>query len=261
MIEKALDLYLPKADEHPAIIHEAMRYSVMDGGKRIRPVLTLAVNELFGGMVEEAILPACAIELIHSYSLVHDDLPTLDNDDLRRGKPSCHKKYGEAIALLTGDALLTFAFQLLGQMEDSAKSARLAHEISKAAGTSGMIGGQVLDIQAMASEIKLPQLDDINARKTGELIKVSCLAGAVVGGASEEEEMRILRFGEYLGFAFQVVDDIIDRDGCLRFMSEREARAKAQMLTDKAKTELAIFRKETSEILCLIADAILDRKH
>ncbi len=258
-IEKALDFYLPKLN-HPPVIHEAIRYAVMGNGKRIRPVLTLAVNELFHGRAEDAILPACAIELIHSYSLVHDDLPCLDNDDIRRGKPSCHKQYGEALALLTGDALLTLAFQLLAQIEDAEISKRLSFEIANAAGTLGMIGGQVLDIQANTGSITLDQLNDINARKTGELFKASCLAGAISAHASEEEELRILRFGEYLGFAFQVVDDIIDGDGYLRFMNKEEALEKARILTEKAKNELSIFKEEAAEVLFLIADTVLNRK-
>jgi len=258
-IQKALDAYLPKADTYPPLIHEAMRYSVLGDGKRIRPVLTLAVNEMLGGGDGQAMIPACAIEFIHSYSLVHDDLPFMDNDDIRRGKPSCHKKYGEAVALLAGDALLTYAFQLLGTLEFSERSARLIREIAMAAGTTGMIGGQLLDIQSGKNRSNLEVLDDINRRKTGQLIKVSCLAGALVGGASPEQESRILRFGEYLGFAFQVVDDIIDGNGYLFFMNEQEARKKAEMLVDKAKDELSVF-KTTGEKLRLIADSILERK-
>ena len=259
LIERSLESYLPKASENPTIIHEAMRYAVLGNGKRLRPILTLAVNEMCGGSEEKAMIPACAVELIHTYSLVHDDLPLMDNDDMRRGKPSCHKKYGDAIALLTGDALLTLAFELLGKLENRNNAALLVRIIAEAAGTLGMIGGQVLDIQSVDQKLGLDQLDEINQRKTGALIQTSCHAGAIAGGANEAEKRRILKFGQYLGFAFQIVDDIIDRDGCLRFMSEEEAKKKAQHLTDQAKKELNQFGK-AGEKLCMIADSILERK-
>jgi len=260
LIEEALDKCLPRSDAHPAVIHEAMRYAVLGGGKRIRPVLTLSVSEMLGGSLEEALVPACAIEMIHAYSLIHDDLPVMDDDDVRRGRPTCHKKFGEDIALLTGDALLTLAFQTLSGIGDLEKRTRINHEIARAAGTAGMIGGQVLDIKEQKNGLSLDALDDLNRRKTGELIKVSCLSGAIVAGASDEEEARILRFGSHLGFAFQIVDDIIDRDGYLSFMSERDARKKACSLVDEAKRELSIFQP-ACEALCLLTDAITDRKY
>ena len=259
LIEKALDSFLPRETEHPRAIHEAMRYSVFGGGKRIRPVLTLAVSELLGGSQAEALLPACAVELIHSYSLIHDDLPVMDNDDTRRGKPSCHKKYGEAIALLTGDALLTFAFQLLARGESPEKSKRFVGEITKAAGTEGMIGGQVLDLQAEEQGCDLAEFDEMTLRKTARLIEVSCLLGAISADADEAKERSISRFGRYLGFAFQVVDDIIDRDGYLRFMTETEAQEKATVLIQKAKEELSKFG-QAAEALNFVADSTLERK-
>ena len=285
-VEKALETLLPKESEYPPLIHQAMRYAVLGGGKRFRSALTLATNEMLGGKDEGALVPACATELIHCYSLVHDDLPLMDNAELRRGKPSCHKKYGEAVALLAGDALLTHAFQLLGTLTPSEKSSRLVLEISKAAGTGGMIGGQLLDILSfgrknsriskaagtggmiggqlldiLSSEKKdlaLKNLDDVNRRKTGALIQASCLMGSIVGGASNEEEKRILKFGECLGFAFQVVDDIIDGDGYLVFMSKEEARKKAAALIEEAKEALSPFEK-AGERLCLMADLVFER--
>lgn len=256
-IERALDQILPKPSQHLAEIHEAMRYSVLNGGKRIRPLLCLAVSSMLGGDEKEALIPACAVELIHSYSLIHDDLPCLDNDEFRRGQLTCHKKFGEAIALLAGDALLTLAFQTVGQLKNSPKAHRILKELSQAAGTFGMVGGQVMDILIDRKELDLPTLDAIHIQKTGQLIKASCLAGAIVAGANSATEKHILRFGEYLGFAFQIIDDILDGDGYLRFMSVHEARVKARDIVAKAKKELKGFKKNSH--LMQITDFILSR--
>ncbi|PIQ86446.1 MAG: hypothetical protein COV74_04520 [Candidatus Omnitrophica bacterium CG11_big_fil_rev_8_21_14_0_20_45_26] len=258
VIEKALDAYLPSIEEVPPMIHEAMRYTVLNGGKRIRPVLTLAVCDMFGGQEKDALAAACAIELIHTYSLIHDDLPCMDNADTRRGKESCHQKYGEAAALLTGDALLTHAFQILASLDEQAMSLRLVRELAQAAGTRGMIGGQVLDMQLNKTDQDLAKLDDMNQRKTGALIQMSCLAGAITAHAGFDEEERISSFGRHLGFAFQIVDDIIDGDGYLRFMSAKQAKQKAEALIKQAKEEISCFQAK-NEKLCLLADAVLNR--
>lgn len=257
-IERVLETWLPKESDYPQVIHEAMRYSILGGGKRLRPLLVLAVSELLGGRREEAMLPACAVELIHGYSLVHDDLPCLDNDEFRRGKASCHKKFGEAIALLAGDALLTLAFYALSKMEDAAKSRRVLEELAHAAGTFGMIGGQVIDIVSDRREMDLPTLDYLSIHKTGQLIRASCVIGAVVAGAGSEEELRISKFGEYLGFAFQVIDDILDGDGYVGFMGVQEVKVKAAELIGKAKQELAGF--SAADRLIQIADFVLERR-
>ena len=257
-LEATLERFLPKPSQHLAQIHEAMRYAVLDGGKRIRPLLCLAVSDMLGGDEDEALIPACAVELIHSYSLIHDDLPCLDNDEFRRGKLTCHKKFGEAIALLAGDGLLTLAFQTISKLKDSEKAHRILTEMSQAAGTFGMVGGQVMDIQSEKQEIDLPTLDAIHILKTGQLIKTSCLAGAVIAGAGKEIESHILRFGEYLGFAFQIVDDILDGDGYLRFMSSHEAREKTAEVIAKAKDELKGFKDNS--YLAQLADFILNRE-
>ena len=257
LIEHALDQFLPKPSQHLALIHEAMRYSVLNGGKRIRPLLCLAACDMLGGDQTEALIPACAVELIHSYSLIHDDLPSLDNDEFRRGKLTCHKKFGEAIALLAGDALLTLGFHVLGQLKDSRKTQRILFELSQAAGTSGMVGGQVMDLRSEEEEVDLPTLDAIHIQKTGQLIKVSCLVGAIIASANPEEESHILKYGEYLGFAFQIIDDILDGDGYLRFMSSHEARDKAQEVIAKAKEELTNVNE--SSRLVQLADFILSR--
>ncbi|MBI3999592.1 MAG: polyprenyl synthetase family protein [Candidatus Omnitrophica bacterium] len=256
-IEQALDEFLPKPSQHLSQIHEAMRYSVLNGGKRIRPLLCLAVCHMLGGKEEDALIPACAVELIHCYSLIHDDLPCLDNDEFRREQLTCHKKFGEAVALLAGDALLTLAFHLISTLKNSQKVHRLLGEISQAAGTFGMVGGQVMDILINKNEVDLPTLDAIHIHKTGQLIKTSCLAGAIAAGASREEEAHILRFGEYLGFAFQIADDILDSDGYLRFMSAHEARAKAREVIAQAKKELKGFKANSR--LIQITDFILSR--
>ena len=256
-LEQALDGFLPKPSLHTAQIHEAMRYSVLNGGKRIRPLLCLSVCHMLEGDLGEALIPACAIELIHCYSLVHDDLPSLDNDEFRRGQLTCHKKFGEATALLAGDALLTLAFQIVSQIKESGKMKRVLSELSQAAGTSGMVGGQVMDLLFANREMDLPTLDAIHIQKTGQLIKTSCLAGAVMAQASEEEEARILKFGEYLGFAFQIVDDILDGDGYLRFMSAHEAKEKAVEIITDAKRELMGFKR--SQPLLEIANLVLNR--
>ena len=257
-LEKALDDFLPKPLHRPlAPIHEAMRYSVLNGGKRIRPILCLAVYEMLGGETEKALLPACALELIHCYSLIHDDLPCLDNDEFRRGKLTCHKKFGEAIALLAGDALLTLAFELISKVQDDQKAHRVLKEISQAAGIYGMVGGQVMDLLSNAQELDLTTLEAIHIHKTGQLIKTSCLSGAIMAGADEKAESRIMKFGEYLGFAFQIVDDILDGDGYLKFMSAHEAREKAREVIDRAKLELEAFKGNMR--LKQIADFILNR--
>ncbi len=258
LIEKALDRFLPPASQSPQQIHEAMRYSVLQGGKRIRPLLALEVSKTLGGNMDEVLIPACAVEFIHSYSLIHDDLPCLDNDEFRRGQLTCHKKFGFAVALLAGDALQTLAFYVIGEMKDAEMSQRISRELARAIGTFGMVGGQVLELVSEKSEMNLPELERIHIRKTGQLIKTSCLIGAIVSRAKQADENHIVRFGEYLGLAFQIVDDILDSDGVLRFMSVHEAEEKAKELISKAKQELDGFSKAGG--LLKTADFVLERK-
>ena len=248
-IEEALRRALPSEASHPKELHEAMRYAVLSGGKRFRPLLVLSASEAVGGDPERALLPACAVELIHSYSLVHDDLPALDNDDMRRGIATCHKKFGEALAILAGDALLTRAFQLLSEFKPVRKAVPLIQELAEAAGTHGMIGGQVDDILLSASDISI--VDSISRNKTGRLIQASAVMGAIVGTGSESKLKRIRRFGEALGLAFQVVDDIMDGDGCLRVMSPEQARQKVESLLKKAQQEAAWFGKRGDRLMGL----------
>ena len=251
LIGAALNRYLPPEGEHPAEIHEAMRYAVFSGGKRFRPQLVLAACEAVGGNPRKALLAACAVEFVHSYSLVHDDLPALDNDEWRRGKPTCHRRFGEALAILAGDALLTQAFRILAEHKPVAKANSLVRELSEAAGTRGMVGGQVADIllSKNGSGLDLSKLDYISRNKTGRLIEASTVMGALVGTGSSSKLRRIRKFGRALGLAFQVVDDIMDGDGYLRRLQPEEAHEKAQSLIKKAKQEVAPFGRRAKRLL------------
>lgn len=219
VIDDHLGLFLPAAEEAPPIIHEAMRYGVLNGGKRLRPVLAIAVGTALGVRFERLIHLACALEMIHAFSLIHDDLPAMDNDDYRRGQPTVHKRYGEAIAILAGDALLSLAFQTLSAMpsEDHAegcKQIEVLQLIARSAGSSGgMIGGQVADITTEGQDFDREQLESIHRAKTGALITASVEGAAILSSCSGAEVSRIRDFGRRIGLAFQVVDDILDVEG------------------------------------------------
>jgi geranylgeranyl diphosphate synthase, type II len=211
-VDAALDRLMPAASTQPFSIHEAMRYSVFAGGKRIRPILCLETARIFSSDVTPALHPACAVEFIHTYSLIHDDLPALDNDDLRRGKPTCHKKFGEATAILAGDALLTLAFQTISAAPvEASRGVAMVAEVSAAAGTvKGMVGGQVADLEAEGKSVAPETLEFIHRSKTAALIRASVTAGALCAGARADDVGRLRRFGESIGWAFQVTDDILD---------------------------------------------------
>ena len=234
IVEDALTRYLPSEDNIPAEIFKAIRYSVFAGGKRIRPILCLAAVEALGGDIAQALPVACALELIHTYSLIHDDLPAMDNDDFRRGKPTSHKVFGEAIAILAGDALLTEAFNLLSRAEKVRIHAerRLAviQVIAQAAGISGMVGGQALDLLAEKTKPDLEALSDIHRRKTGALIVAAVKSGAIICGASEDKLQALTDYGMNIGLAFQIADDILNVEGDSRLMGKNtgsdEARGK-----------------------------------
>ncbi len=250
LINKALDQSLPTTDHTPAIIHEAMRYSVNAGGKRLRPLLVLASAEAVGGDYLKAIQAACAIELIHTYSLIHDDLPSMDDDDYRRGKPTSHKVYGESIAILAGDALLTLAFELLTEVEKSANLsgatiAKIIREIACAAGSRGMIGGQVMDILSENKVVDEHTLKYIHSHKTGALFKASVRIGALIGGASETELKNLTEFAEKFGVAFQITDDILDVEGD----SEKLGKTVGSDERKKKSTYPSLFGLEQSKIL------------
>ncbi len=262
LVEKALEQALPPESAYPREIHEAMRYAAIDGGKRFRPLLVLSACEAVGGSPKQALIPACAVELIHSYSLVHDDLPALDNDATRRGKPTCHRRFGEALAILTGDALLTRAFRLLSESRPAERAVKLLQELGDAAGTQGMVGGQVVDIliakNGSKHRIRPATVDFISRCKTGRLIEASAVLGAIVGTNSPSKIKRVRQFGRALGLAFQVVDDIMDGDGYLQVMNRDRARRKAEALIQKAKQEAKHFGKKGRRLLAL-ADFLLNR--
>lgn len=211
-VDASLDRLLPAETTPPASIHTAMRYSVFAGGKRMRPILCLETARIFSSDVTPALHPACALEFIHTYSLIHDDLPALDNDDLRRGKPTCHNKFGEALAILAGDALLTLAFETIAATPVAAeRRTAILSEVAGAAGTvNGMVGGQVADIEAERKRVDAQMLEYIHRSKTAALIRASVTAGALCAGAGADDVARLRRFGETIGWAFQVTDDILD---------------------------------------------------
>jgi geranylgeranyl diphosphate synthase, type II len=272
LIDKALRKFLPPSNTKPSVIHKAMRYAVFSGGKRIRPVLTIAAFEACGGKNDSIMKIAGAIEIIHTYTLIHDDLPCMDNDDFRRGRQSCHKKFGEDIALLAGDALLTLSFRLLAE----AGSLEVISEISDAVGSAGTIGGQVADIrqvllssprkrgsQKMDSRFrgndKKREMDYITTNKTGKLFETAVKSAGLFKGVDEKKIKALSDFGKCVGFTFQLIDDIMDKDGYCRVYDENYIRKKAKFLTDKAKTGLKVFGKKADN-LAEIADLILQRK-
>jgi geranylgeranyl diphosphate synthase, type II len=220
LVDRTLDANLPPADTNPPLIHEAMRYAVMGGGKRIRPIVAIAAAEACGAEIEPLLVPICALELIHTYSLVHDDLPALDNDDLRRGRKTTHIVFGEAMAVLVGDALLTEAFSWLARPLAHVKPKRQLRaiaDVARAVDSTGMIGGQVADIVAERWESAprdrdalLQELDFIHRNKTGKLFTASVLLGGLLAGASKAQLDALRRYADALGLAFQIVDDLLD---------------------------------------------------
>ncbi len=214
-VDAWLDRLLPAETVEPTEIHRAMRYVLFAGGKRIRPLFTVAVGDVFNAPQSLALPIACAIEMIHTYSLVHDDLPSMDNDDLRRGRPTCHKVFGEAMAILTGDALLTLAFETLSSLPSTAQNAsnllEITSEIARSAGTmNGMVGGQVLDLLNQGRSVSREQLEVIHRSKTGALLRASILGGAMAGDPRPNEMQSLKRYAEDVGLAFQIVDDLLD---------------------------------------------------
>jgi len=253
IIDKVLDRYLPGSDTKPAIIHTAMRYSLFPGGKRIRPVLTFAGFEACGGKGNSIIPVACGIELIHSYTLIHDDLPCMDNDDFRRGKRTCHKKFGEDIALLAGDGLLTLAFQVITE----SGNIDVIKVISKAIGTCGVIGGQVADVlQKRAGKRQRAEIEYINLNKTAVLFEVAVKSGGIIKGAGEREINALGNFGRDIGITFQLLDDLKDKDGYVKLYGVERTKEKAKILAKRAKSHLKIFGKKANMLLKL-ADTIL----
>ncbi len=247
LVDDALDKYIPPVNEFPPGIHESMRYSIFAGGKRLRPILVIASAETVGGRREDVLPFAAAVEIIHTYTLIHDDLPALDNDDFRRGKPTNHKVFGEAIAILAGDALLTYAFQLMTDPNlmntvSPAVILSAANEMAKAVGSLGTIGGQVVDIQSEGKEVDKETIEYIHTHKTGALILASVKCGAILSEGNEAEMEALISYGRDIGLAFQIVDDILDLEGD----EDKLGKAIGSDIENKKVTYPALFGIEES---------------
>jgi geranylgeranyl diphosphate synthase type II len=281
-IDRALDHYLPKANTKPATLHKAMRYSLFAGGKRLRPILCLAATEACRGNIDDALPLACALECIHTYSLVHDDLPSMDNDDFRRGRPTCHKVFGDGIAILAGDALLTIAFEIVSRTKPARRynTSALLREISVAAGSQKLIAGQVADLEAEGKDVKRDQLQFIHKNKTAAILKSSVRLGAMSANADARKLSAITRFGQRVGLAFQIIDDILDvtqtseilgksagKDVAARkatypaVIGLEESRAEARQLTRQAHNALSMFSSRDAEPLHVLANYLLEREY
>ena len=259
-VDGTLEQAVPSERTHPETIHRAMRYSLFAGGKRLRPILCMAAAETVSGDSAGVERPAGALELLHTYSLIHDDLPALDNDDYRRGRPTCHKVFGEAMAVLAGDALLTLAFQVLSGIEDvpSERRVRMLAELSRAAGTvDGMIGGQVADLEAEGTPVEAKHLEYIHRSKTGALIRAAVRIGAVYGGATKDELGALSGYGERVGLAFQIVDDILDVVGTSQALGKTTGKDAAQnKATFPALYGVDASRREAEQHLNGALDAV-----
>jgi geranylgeranyl diphosphate synthase type II len=230
-VDKALDAWVPAVTAAPTSIHEAMRYSLFAGGKRIRPILAISAASAVGSETTGVENAAASLELIHTYSLIHDDLPALDNDDLRRGRPTCHKVFGEALAILAGDALLTLAFEVLSRLPDAGAESKisLVEELAHAAGTvGGMIGGQVNDLEGERKTPNPELLESIHRAKTGALLRASVRIGAIYAGADDSQLSALTAYGEHVGLAFQIVDDILDVEESSEQLGKTAGKDRAQ---------------------------------
>lgn len=270
-IDETLGKNLPAGKD---ILSRAMRYSVFSGGKRLRPNLVIATAQMFGAKKKEAILPACAIELIHNFTLIHDDLPCIDNDDYRRGKPTLHKVYNEAIAVLAGDALLNIAFGILAKTDGALMPSvriKLIEELSDAIGINGLVGGQAKEIYLRGKDLNRPIIEDIYMKKTAALISAAVRIGAIIAGANKKELSLLTNYGKSIGIAFQITDDILEfingeseekRDEPNYVLSSNLEKAKdiAKEKIELAKRNLHYFGRK-AEILLKIADYIIDRNH
>jgi geranylgeranyl diphosphate synthase type II len=280
-IDRALDRYLPKQNVRPATIHKAMRYSLFAGGKRLRPILCLAAAEACGGKIDRALPLACALECIHTYSLVHDDLPSMDNDDFRRGRPTCHKVFGDGIAVLAGDGLLTIAFEIVARAKFSRRYDMpiLLHEVAVAAGSQKLIAGQVADLEAEGKNVNRAQLRYIHENKTSAILTTSVRLGAISADANPKQLAAITKFGRALGLAFQIVDDILDvtqtseklgksagKDVAAKkatypaVIGLTQSRTEAKRLTRQAHDALSIFGAK-AEALHALSNYLLDREY
>ncbi|HEU0209194.1 MAG TPA: farnesyl diphosphate synthase [Candidatus Udaeobacter sp.] len=282
LIDRALNRYLPRANRKPATLHRAMRYSLFAGGKRLRPILCLAAAEACRGKIDDALPLACALECIHTYSLVHDDLPSMDNDDLRRGRPTCHKLFGEGIAVLAGDALLTLAFEIVSRAKPRPRYDMpvLLREVAIAAGSQKLIAGQVADLEAEGKNVNRRELQFIHENKTAAILKSSVRLGAMSANANAKKLFAITGFGQRLGLAFQIIDDILDLTQTSEVLGKsagkdaaaqkatypaviglEKSRAEARRLTRKAHNALSVFRDHKAEPLHALANYLLEREY
>ncbi|OOG23122.1 (2E,6E)-farnesyl diphosphate synthase [Thioalkalivibrio denitrificans] len=281
-VEEALDRWIPPARTHPARLHEAMRYSALGGGKRVRPILVHAGGRAMGANPGRLDGPACAVELIHVYSLIHDDLPAMDDDDLRRGKPTCHKAFDEAMAILAGDAMQALAFQILATDPDMIpnpeRRLRMTELLARAAGSRGMAGGQAIDLAAVGRVLDIAQLEDMHVHKTGALIRASVLLGGLSADAPDEGRLEQLdRFAKSVGLAFQIRDDILDEEGDTETLGKAQgadralnkptypaligleaSREEARALVERALSAIEDFGPE-ADLLRWIARYIVER--
>jgi geranylgeranyl diphosphate synthase type II len=281
LIDRALDRYLPNEATPPTTIHKAMRYSLFAGGKRLRPILCLAAAETCAGKIDSALPVACALECIHTYSLVHDDLPSMDNDDFRRGRPTCHKVFGDGIAVLAGDALLTIAFEIVSHAKPAPRydTSMLLREIATAAGSERLIAGQVADLEAEGKNTNRSQLRYIHENKTAAILTTSVRLGAMSANAKPKQLNAITRFGRALGLAFQIIDDILDVTQTSEKLGKSAgkdiaakkatypavvgldaSRLEAGRLTRQARAALSIFG-DKAEALHALANFLLEREY
>lgn len=285
LVDQALKRFLPRESRVPEVLHKAMRYSVFAGGKRLRPALCIAGAEICGGSARNVLPTACALEVLHTYSLIHDDLPAMDNDDLRRGRPTNHKVFGDGLAILAGDGLLTLAFELIARNAQvpSVRASWVVEAgrvVSQAAGSMGMVGGQAVDLvsagNAALNGHRGEILDYIHRHKTGALIGASLDAGAVLSGATAAQRRALARYGENIGLAFQIADDVLDVVGNKQLLGKRgsdqdnqkltfpavygleDSRRRGQHAVEDAKKALRIFG-ERSAILSALADYMMER--
>jgi geranylgeranyl diphosphate synthase type II len=280
MVEEALERYVQLPADCPPKLAEAIRYSVLAPGKRLRPLLVLMAAEACGGNMEAALPAACAVEMVHAYSLVHDDLPSMDDDDLRRGRPTTHKAFGEALAILTGDALLTMAFEALARDVRPARvAADCCLELARAAGPAALVGGQADDLDGAAAAADLERLESIHRRKTGAMIQVSIRLGAMIVRGSRRQRSALEKHGQRLGLAFQITDDLLDACGDEKTLGKRaskdaergkltfpgllgvdESRRRAEQLVAEAIAAVSSLGPQ-AEGLEALARAVLDRNH
>jgi geranylgeranyl diphosphate synthase type II len=281
LVDKALDRLLPRSSEKPGTIHKAMRYSLFAGGKRLRPILTLAAAETCGGAWRKALPAACAVECVHTYSLIHDDLPCMDDDDIRRGRPTSHKVFGEGIAVLAGDALLTLAFEILAHARPTARysAATLTQELAHAAGSRWLIAGQVLDLESEGKKITRRELQFIHRAKTAALLTTALRLGAMSANVSTRALANLTAFGQALGLAFQIIDDILDVTQTSQKLGKtagkdaeaikatypalfglQRSRDEAHRLTAAAHESLRLFGSKGSR-LAELAEYLLEREY